>query len=155
MKFMDRGLVRQHVAVAPFAGAWIEMCIVCKIFHETIVAPFAGAWIEIPRAKSKRSPGTVAPFAGAWIEISPRHATTESRTSLPSRERGLKWFVYAAKITGEVVAPFAGAWIEIPDCCAWFPVLFVAPFAGAWIEISVTIHIITDVVRRSLRGSVD
>ena len=33
--------------------------------------------------------------------------------SLPSRERGLKWFVYAAKITGEVVAPFAGAWIEI------------------------------------------
>ena len=75
--------------------------------------------------------------------------------SLPSRERGLKWFVYAAKITGELVAPFAGAWIEIPDCCAWFPVLFVAPFAGAWIEISVTIHIITDVVRRSLRGSVD
>ena len=33
--------------------------------------------------------------------------------SLPSRERGLKWFVYAAKITGEVVAPFAGAWIEM------------------------------------------
>ena len=61
--------------------------------------------------------------------------------------------INANKIAKESpVAPFVGAWIEIPDCCAWFPVLFVAPFAGAWIEISVTIHIITDVVRRSLRG---
>ena len=56
----------------------------------------------------------VAPFAGAWIEIlSYLLQLVGIVASLPSRERGLKWFVYAAKITGEVVAPFAGAWIEI------------------------------------------
>ena len=96
--------------------------------------------------------------------------------SLPSRERGLKWFIYAAKITGEVVAPFAGAWIEIVLYSVGYCCSDVAPFAGAWIEIFEYVQAIADhlslpsrerglkfqtficlnlVICRSLRGSVD
>ena len=34
-------------AVAPFAGAWIEIIITVFVYHFIYVAPFAGAWIEI------------------------------------------------------------------------------------------------------------
>ena len=33
------------------------------------VAPFAGAWIEINTAITREITKAVAPFAGAWIEI--------------------------------------------------------------------------------------
>ena len=33
--------------VAPFAGAWIEICADFPITFSVFVAPFAGAWIEI------------------------------------------------------------------------------------------------------------
>ena len=36
------------VAVAPFAGAWIEIMGEKKSYPALSVAPFAGAWIEIP-----------------------------------------------------------------------------------------------------------
>ena len=36
---------------------------------ETAVAPFAGAWIEIQVVYPQNTDPTVAPFAGAWIEI--------------------------------------------------------------------------------------
>ena len=35
-------------AVAPFAGAWIEIAFGRYFLREFPVAPFAGAWIEIP-----------------------------------------------------------------------------------------------------------
>ena len=35
------------------------------------VAPFAGAWIEILLGKAAIKQQDVAPFAGAWIEIAP------------------------------------------------------------------------------------
>ena len=35
--------------------------------------------------------------------------------SLPSRERGLKFFITDYKAVSHIVAPFAGAWIEIVD----------------------------------------
>ena len=34
-------------AVAPFAGAWIEIVVLYKDGGLDYVAPFAGAWIEI------------------------------------------------------------------------------------------------------------
>ena len=79
---------------------------------------------------------TVAPFAGAWIEIVVIRITRlYGRSSLPSRERGLKSSVLNVVSHAVNVAPFAGAWIEISEDCH-FPVFdFVAPFAGAWIEI--------------------
>ena len=80
-------------------------------------------------------------------------------TSLPSRERGLKYSSGMSVTYSRVVAPFAGAWIEIlygrlrlskaksvaPFAGAWIEIarsgglyrqLCVAPFAGAWIEMS-------------------
>ena len=35
------------MAVAPFAGAWIEILTTWTDYTQTLVAPFAGAWIEI------------------------------------------------------------------------------------------------------------
>ena len=56
-------------AVAPLAGAWIEMCNHSEEGRKYLVAPLAGAWIEI-----------------LWgMQFS-----TEHFVSLPSRERGLK-----------------------------------------------------------------
>ena len=34
-------------AVAPHAGAWIEICLPCVYTLAASVAPHAGAWIEI------------------------------------------------------------------------------------------------------------
>ena len=77
--------------VAPFAGAWIEICTGLADFFKApslpsrerglksytstgyvrrnCVAPFAGAWIEIYPAVMMMKYYPVAPFAGAWIEI--------------------------------------------------------------------------------------
>ena len=77
-------------AVAPFAGAWIEIFNTAQQYLENIVAPFAGAWIEIPYMASDSVFFTVAPFAGAWIEIPICVSFQISRSSLPLRERGLK-----------------------------------------------------------------
>ena len=54
------------------------------------VAPFAGAWIEICREIADISFYSVAPFAGAWIEIITNMNHFLAILSLPSRERGLK-----------------------------------------------------------------
>ena len=36
-----------NFAVAPYAGAWIEICPAELERHRERVAPYAGAWIEI------------------------------------------------------------------------------------------------------------
>ena len=78
----------------------------------------------------------VAPFAGAWIEIAVVFGKIFLHMSLPSRERGLKFFRALASRFRFCVAPFAGAWIEISQNINMDSDEFVAPFAGAWIEIS-------------------
>ena len=56
------------------------------------VAPFAGAWIEIVSILSSSDLEKVAPFAGAWIEIKSMDVIdVVNSSSLPSRERGLKY----------------------------------------------------------------
>ena len=55
----------------------------------------------------------VAPFTGAWIEIGRRYWPIRLHSSLPSRERGLKFRGAAGEDRGQRVAPFTGAWIEI------------------------------------------
>ena len=87
-------------AVAPFAGAWIEIENVIQNHFVHIVAPFAGAWIEIAWTYEDFGTLTVAPFAGAWIEIFACIAYTVSKASLPSRERGLKYESYDAEKNG-------------------------------------------------------
>ena len=56
-------------------------------------------------------------------------------TSLPSRERGLKFATAQACHIALLVAPLAGAWIEICKSRPQAPLRWVAPLAGAWIEI--------------------
>ena len=77
------------------------------------VAPFAGAWIEISHIVYPPSVLIVAPFAGAWIEIPYSIFSVVVLSSLPSRERGLKFAISFLVIDVQFVAPFAGAWIEI------------------------------------------
>ncbi len=76
--------------------------------------------------------------------------------SLPSRERGLKYYRTLRIPRKQYVAPLAGAWIEM--------LLFgkcginrnnVAPLAGAWIEILCRLYHGQKSHRRSPRGSVD
>ena len=57
------------------------------------VAPLAGAWIEIIRIGISPVIRLVAPLAGAWIEIGKTTAMRNLDPSLPSRERGLKCFL--------------------------------------------------------------
>ena len=78
-------------AVAPFAGAWIEIIPSVILSSSSFVAPFAGAWIEIYLKKHPQEIATVAPFAGAWIEILTKLEEDLGYRSLPSRERGLKY----------------------------------------------------------------
>ena len=77
-------------AVAPFAGAWIEIALWLQPGAEISVAPFAGAWIEIIELSDNSTLAVVAPFAGAWIEIRSYCRPAFDSVSLPSRERGLK-----------------------------------------------------------------
>ena len=62
------------------------------IFEITVipVAPLAGAWIEMQESAMNRSGGGVAPLAGAWIEMPRLVSKAATKTSPPSRGRGLK-----------------------------------------------------------------
>ena len=77
------------------------------------VAPFAGAWIEIASVRlvvavisslPSRERGLKLPYMAQWLPI---------QMSLPSRERGLKSLQHNEGMPRTVVAPFAGAWIEM------------------------------------------
>ena len=64
-----------------------------------------------------------------------RSNPTVETSSLPSRERGLKYFLRHCALEPKLVAPLAGARIEIVLACGSGGTLFVAPLAGARIEI--------------------
>ena len=55
-------------------------------------------------------------------------------SSLPSRERGLKFLNHPAYIRPKDVAPLTGAWIEIMFIPGFETMSNVAPLTGAWIE---------------------
>ena len=57
------------IAVAPLAGAWIEIDCYDASSSEFCVAPLAGAWIEIRTSEEGNGHPRVAPLAGAWIEM--------------------------------------------------------------------------------------
>ena len=79
--------------VAPLVGAWIEIKITAYNKSGGRVAPLVGAWIEINLYKPLYLLSTVAPLVGAWIEIGKMYPCFSAlRTSLPSWERGLKYY---------------------------------------------------------------
>ena len=78
-----------------------------------LVAPLAGAWIETLRVGVDDKVVIVAPLAGAWIETTEANTRiTGTKSSLPSRERGLKPKYRMRMRMATLVAPLAGAWIE-------------------------------------------
>ena len=80
------------IVVAPHAGAWIEMTLAYISSCRYMVAPHAGAWIEIVVFGDIYEMGwDVVPHAGAWIEIILSRTRARHGSSLPTRERGLKY----------------------------------------------------------------
>ena len=75
--------------------------------------------------------------------------------SLPSWERGLKFYVVNHKTHHVNVAPLVGAWIEIVIIAGRVIKENVAPLVGAWIEITLEDLVETQEMGRSPRGSVD
>ena len=100
------------VGVAPFAGAWIEICASCLCCVMSSSLPSRERGLKLVSTGCRLSEVAVAPFAGAWIEM-----------SMPSISK-----------RPILVAPFAGAWIEMATVCVRVVLDEVAPFAGAWIE---------------------
>src|SRR5690606_33396866 len=70
LKHQRRVSDQQPVAVAPYAGAWIETRSKPIQACRDRVAPYAGAWIETTLDGYRRSSVCVGPYAGAWIETS-------------------------------------------------------------------------------------
>ena len=70
LKYKNNPFFKLSAAVAPLAGAWVEISSKrYKTIGRNVVAPLAGAWVEINRSWKRY-----------WM----------ARSSLPSRERGLK-----------------------------------------------------------------
>ena len=69
MKYCTVSGVPKNNAVAPLAGAWIEILTATQKAMLEEVAPLAGAWIEIIVEDASFAEVPVAPLAGAWIEI--------------------------------------------------------------------------------------
>ena len=81
-------------AVAPFTGAWIEICVDVQLFWRYAVAPFTGAWIEIFTGDAQQAHvGEVSHpsrVRGLKSLFSKRNITIFCCESHPSRVRGLK-----------------------------------------------------------------
>ena len=79
------------MAVAPLAGAWIEIRIWNALVLYCGSLPSRERGLKFCRLCQFYFSIYVAPLAGAWIEIGSGHAFSATAiTSLPSRERGLK-----------------------------------------------------------------
>ena len=98
----------------------------------------------------------VAPLAGAWIEMMISLPARTSLSSLPSRERGLKWQQKDGKCDRMVSLPSRERGLKFICSLSFISCgLYVAPLAGAWIEISDCEPDVFCVSSRSPRGSVD
>ena len=127
-------LLALSLAVAPFAGAWIEtfrvlprnppllsrpsrarglkhVGLVCRHLL-AVVAPFAGAWIETLATRGKSLLTASRPSRARGLKLDHRILEAKVLRSRPSRARGLKQNRLEGRGGGDGVAPFAGAWIE-------------------------------------------
>ena len=78
------------------------------------VAPFAGAWIEIDSMTRRALRLRSLPSRERGLKFKYDGTPDGQEESLPSRERGLKLELDPlAGSSAQRVAPFAGAWIEI------------------------------------------
>mgnify|MGYP006927112046 CR=1 FL=1 len=102
--------------VAPFTGAWIEICVIYPFCYINIVAPFTGAWIEIAYSLARITFCAMShPSRVRGLKFQTYYLLSFALLlSHPSRVRGLKFSSVARKTARSWVAPFTGAWIEIP-----------------------------------------
>ena len=77
-------------AVAPLAGAWIEILYPSVMHSKSGSLPSRERGLKLPSRYTLQFRSPVAPLAGAWIEINVFSPDATSSKSLPSRERGLK-----------------------------------------------------------------
>ena len=89
------------------------------------------------------------------LKLSMSEDTCTFTSSLPMRERGLKYLCVMLREIKPQVAPHAGAWIEIEKALLLITDEAVAPHAGAWIEIVSGCYLIRSLGCRSPCGSVD
>ena len=94
LKFSSRTQTPLASVVAPLVGAWIEIARTIWEPRVPIVAPLVGAWIEMQHSSERHLLEYVAPLVGAWIEINTTVTFTEPTESLPSWERGLKYWLF-------------------------------------------------------------
>ena len=135
LKFCTIDIRKRLFTVAPRAGAWIEIWLLCAWPGCPGVAPRAGAWIEIcsgwliwgkPPSLPVRERGLklillvlFLAFSGSlpvWERGLKSYDSVDRLTdvkSLPVRERGLKLITPLSLFRRMIVAPRAGAWIEI------------------------------------------
>ena len=70
LKYKNNPFFKLGAAVAPLAGAWVEISSKrYKTIGRNVVAPLAGAWVEIGTQVAQNLSIMVAPLAGAWVEI--------------------------------------------------------------------------------------
>ena len=143
-------------------GAWIEIRVVYSSESWLSVAPLVGAWIEITVCRSFRFGHFVAPLVGAWIEIMTVNCYGCWMKSLPSWERGLKYFMCEDDYSPSGRSPRGSVdwnfWSDVrmekafSSLPSWerglkflkmktkFEQERVAPLVGAWIEIWILFH---------------
>ena len=103
-----------QLEVAPYTGAWIEICYAPITQTDTRSLPTRERGLKYMDLKEALGDELVAPYTGAWIEI--------------------KCHRWQRKIVPKV-APSTRAWIEIMQWRASGMAHTVAPYTGAWIEI--------------------
>ena len=101
-----------------------------------IVAPLVGAWIEIPQSYGYCKYYPSLPSWERGLKYFIQWVYEQKWQSLPSWERGLKSFYLLSCLECLNVAPLVGAWIEISLVNIMFFYTSVAPLVGAWIEIT-------------------
>ena len=91
LKYTITRLDMNQRAVAPFAGAWIEILGLMRLLECLMSLPSRERGLKCLCIRTSIQGFIVAPFAGAWIEILyGKFLGLLESLSLPSRERGLK-----------------------------------------------------------------
>ena len=86
-------------AVAPYTGAWIEICRGGSKSLACWSLPTRERGLKYNNVTILNRPESVAPYTGAWIEILVPVKSGFVAASLPTRERGLKYVFARIKIS--------------------------------------------------------
>ena len=94
-------------------GAWIEIKVLDPDLPEVEVAPLVGAWIEICIPRCSTYSAQSLPSWERGLKWYDSHRNCGCSRSLPSWERGLKCYFFGLVPVQYLVAPLVGAWIEM------------------------------------------